>query len=71
MFVVQVFRATHGKAKVWGKSPSFITAKYTPADGQEKTSLLLTAGKPLTHLPHAAGKPLTHLPHAADQLFSP
>ena len=44
--LVQVFRATHGKASVWGKAPSFITAKYTPADGQEKTSLLLTSGMP-------------------------
>lgn len=40
----QVFRATHGKAQVWGKAPTYITAKYTPADGHEKTSLLLTAG---------------------------
>lgn len=43
--VVQVFRATHGKAQVWGKAPTYITAKYTPADGQEKTSLLLTSGR--------------------------
>ena len=42
---VQVFRATHGKAQVWGKAPTYITAKYTPADGQEKTSLLLTSGR--------------------------
>ncbi len=42
--VVQVFRATHGKAQVWGKAPTYITAKYSPADGQEKTSLLLTSG---------------------------
>lgn len=50
--MVQVFRATHGKAQVWGKAPSFITAKYTPADGQEKTSLLLTSGMPSHHIHH-------------------
>lgn len=42
--LLQVFRATHGKAQVWGQAPSFITAKYTTGDGQEKTSLLLTSG---------------------------
>ena len=45
MGLLQVFRATHGKAQVWGQAPSFITAKYTTGDGQEKTSLLLTSGK--------------------------
>lgn len=40
----QEFRATHGKAKVWGKTPTFITAEYTTEDGQERTSLLLTSG---------------------------
>ena len=42
--LLQVFRATYGKAQVWGQAPSFITAKYTTGDGQEKTSLLLTSG---------------------------
>jgi len=37
----QEFRATHGKAKVWGREPDYITAKYTTVDGEERTSLLL------------------------------
>lgn len=44
-----VFRATQGKAKVWGKKPRYIIAKYTIADREtgkatEKTSLLLASG---------------------------
>ena len=46
MGLLQVFRATHGKTQVWGQAPTFITAKYTTGDGKEKTSLLLTSGKP-------------------------
>lgn len=40
----QEFRATSGKAKVWGKEPDYITAKYTTAGGEERTSLLLCSG---------------------------
>ena len=43
---LQIFRATNGKAEVWGKSPSYITAKYSTGDSAEKTSLLLTDGMP-------------------------
>jgi len=44
-----IFRATNGKALVWGKEPQFITAEYTIVDhktGEEtkKTSLLLASG---------------------------
>lgn len=38
------FRATNGKAPVWGSKPSFITATYTTTDGQERKSLLLSSG---------------------------
>ena len=40
----QEFRATNGRAKVWGREPRFIEAKYTTADGEERTSLLLASG---------------------------
>jgi 7-dehydrocholesterol reductase len=44
-----VFRATEGKALVWGKKPDFIKAKYTIVDRntgkkKTKTSLLLASG---------------------------
>jgi len=43
-----VFRASNGKALVWGKKPRFITAQYTVQDknGKEsqRTSLLLASG---------------------------
>lgn len=44
-----VFRATQGKALVWGSKPRYITAKYTIVDRKtgkaaEKTSLLLASG---------------------------
>lgn len=44
-----IFRATNGKALVWGKKPKFIKAEYTVIDretGREvkKTSLLLASG---------------------------
>ncbi|CAJ1433341.1 unnamed protein product [Effrenium voratum] len=44
-----VFRATNGKALVWGKKPEFITAKYETVDRDtgaktQKTSLLLASG---------------------------
>jgi len=39
----QEFRSTGGKAKVWGKAPTYVTAKYVTKDG-EGTSLLLTSG---------------------------
>ena len=63
---MQVFRATHGKAKVWGKNPTYITAKYTPADGQEKTSLLLTDGKTITLMSTLFGLPYGLLSTAKD-----
>jgi len=40
----KAFRASNGKALVWGEKPKFITAKYTTADGDVKTSLLLLSG---------------------------
>lgn len=40
----QEFRASNGKAPVWGKPAEFITAKYTTEDGRERTSILLTSG---------------------------
>jgi len=40
----QDFRQFNGKQKIWGKAPTFIEAKYTPSDGKERTSLLLTSG---------------------------
>jgi 7-dehydrocholesterol reductase len=44
-----VFRATNGKALVWGKKPQFITAQYTVEDTKtgektQRTSLLLASG---------------------------
>jgi len=44
-----VFRATGGKCRVWGKEPRYIAARYTvthPVTGKatEKTSLLLASG---------------------------
>jgi hypothetical protein len=41
----QVFRATGGKALVWGKPPKKIVAKYGTGDGKQKTSLLLASGE--------------------------
>ncbi len=40
----QRVRATGGQTTVWGKPPRLITARYTPADGVERESLLLTSG---------------------------
>ena len=40
----KIFRATSGKAKVWGREPKYITAKYKTAKGETKTSLLLLSG---------------------------
>lgn len=42
--VLQVFRATSGKALVWGKKPKIIIAKYKTGDGKEAQSLLLASG---------------------------
>lgn len=41
---MQVFRATNGKALVWGKPPRKIVAKYITGDGKQKSSLLLASG---------------------------
>ena len=51
-FGVQVFRATNGQQKVWGREPSKIVATYTTGDGQEKKSLLLCSG-PVLLLPQS------------------
>lgn len=40
----QEFRATNGRAKVWGKEPDFVAAKYLTKDGEERSSLLLASG---------------------------
>eukprot|EP00980_Cylindrotheca_fusiformis_P016177 scaffold4809_cov116-Cylindrotheca_fusiformis.AAC.1 len=45
----EVFRATNGKCKIWGKDPTYIEAKYAVMDRKtgkktEKTSLLLASG---------------------------
>ncbi|ETV72455.1 hypothetical protein H257_12575 [Aphanomyces astaci] len=40
----QEFRATNGKALVWGQKPTFIVAKYTTEKNEKKESLLLTCG---------------------------
>ena len=40
----QKMRATNGAAKVWGKAPGLIRAKYVTSDGQEHESLLLASG---------------------------
>jgi len=40
----QTFRATGGKAKVWGKPPQYVTAHYTTEKGDKKESLLLASG---------------------------
>lgn len=38
------FRASGGKMKIWGKDASYIVAKYTTEDGENRTSLLLVSG---------------------------
>jgi 7-dehydrocholesterol reductase len=38
------FRRSNGTTLVWGKKPTFIAASYKTADGDKRTSLLLTAG---------------------------
>jgi hypothetical protein len=43
--LLQTFRATGGKALIWGAKPQKITAHYTTADGTPKTSLLLASGR--------------------------
>jgi len=40
----QVFRATNGRAKVWGKAPVALVAPYATADGAREASLLLASG---------------------------
>lgn len=40
----QRVRSTKGETRVWGKAPRLIHARYTPADGIERTSLLLVSG---------------------------
>lgn len=45
--LLQTFRATGGKALIWGAKPQKITAHYTTADGTPKTSLLLASGRSL------------------------
>lgn len=40
----QVFRATKGRAKVWGRAPVKLVARYATADGSTKSSLLLASG---------------------------
>lgn len=40
----QKVRATDGKAKVWGREPELIRAKYETGDGQVRESLLLLSG---------------------------
>lgn len=38
------FRATDGKANIWGRPPSKIEAQYVTEGGETKSSLLLTSG---------------------------
>lgn len=38
------FRRANGKCKVWGAPAEYITATYTTADGENRTSLLLLSG---------------------------
>lgn len=40
----QRVRATGGAARVWGRPPEIIRARYTTADGREHESLLLASG---------------------------
>ncbi|KAJ7531615.1 hypothetical protein O6H91_14G051300 [Diphasiastrum complanatum] len=40
----QLFRATNGKCRIWGKPPSKIEAAYVTELGETKKSLLLTSG---------------------------
>tara|TARA_R110000868_G_scaffold10639_4_gene51682 strand:- start:90808 stop:92139 length:1332 start_codon:yes stop_codon:yes gene_type:complete len=40
----QIFRATNGQCKVWGKDPVTIHATYINDDGEEKKSILLASG---------------------------
>ena len=40
----QEFRATQGRAKIWGREPQFVVARYKTEDGQDRESLLLTSG---------------------------
>ena len=40
----QRVRATNGRTTVWGKPPTLIRARYKPADGVERESLLLVSG---------------------------
>jgi len=40
----QEFRATEGKAPVWGRASEFIVAHYVTEAGDKKQSLLLVSG---------------------------
>jgi len=40
----QEFRATSGRAKVWGKEPKMVRAQYITDDGEKRESLLLASG---------------------------
>jgi hypothetical protein len=76
--LLQTFRATGGKALIWGAKPQKITAHYTTADGTPKTSLLLASGRSLahrhsrdvTHVPGAEGLPLALSPARCDTVLA-
>ncbi len=40
----QAVRATDGRATVWGRAPTLITARYVTADGQHRSNVLLASG---------------------------
>lgn len=40
----QLTRATNGECLVWGRRPTVIRARYVPADGEPRESLLLVSG---------------------------
>ena len=40
----QKIRATDGRAKIWGRKPEIVRAKYATADGVEHESILLASG---------------------------
>ena len=76
--LLQTFRATGGKALIWGAKPQKITAHYTTADGTPKTSLLLASGRLLaqchsrgvTHVSGAEGLSLASSPARCDTVLA-
>ena len=70
----QIFRATNGNCKVWGKKPTYIKASYKTEQGEVKENLLLTSGwwglsRHFHYLPEIGGALCWSLPALFDNFL--